>query len=115
MSISLPRSSVRAVLAALVPALPSSCATAPAEAPPTGQNEFQRLERSFGARLGVYAVDVATGREGAYRADERFAYASTYKALAAAAVLQRNPIPSLDRHIRYDAHDLVMTDRKSVV
>lgn len=107
MSISLPRSSVRAVLAALVLALLSSCATAPAEAPPTGQNEFQRLERSFGARLGVYAVDVATGREVAYRADERFACASTHKVFAAGAVLQRTPTPGLERNVTYRPEDVV--------
>jgi beta-lactamase class A len=48
---------------------------------------FSALEQEFGARLGVYAVDTGSGRTVAHRADERFAYASTYKALAAAAVL----------------------------
>ena len=49
--------------------------------------EFARLEAGYDARLGVYAVDTASGRTVAHRADERFAYASTFKALAAAVLL----------------------------
>ncbi|GIF04185.1 beta-lactamase [Actinoplanes siamensis] len=61
--------------------------------------EFAALERRFGARLGVYALDVASGRAVAYRADERFAYASTYKALAAAAILSRTTGAELARPV----------------
>jgi beta-lactamase class A len=68
---------------------------------------FAALEQSFGSRLGVYAVDTGTGREIAYRADERFAYASTFKALAAAAVLQRNDLADLDRVVSFAATDLI--------
>jgi beta-lactamase class A len=45
------------------------------------------IEASVGGRLGVFAVDTATGRELAHRADERFAMASTFKWILAAAVL----------------------------
>nr|WP_223208000.1 class A beta-lactamase [Actinopolyspora erythraea] len=69
--------------------------------------DFRRLEREFDARLGVYAVDTATGRELSYRADERFAYASTHKALTAGAVLRRTSIEGLDKPITYDQADLV--------
>jgi beta-lactamase class A len=68
---------------------------------------FASLEQSFGSRLGVYAVDTGTGREIAYRADERFAYASTFKALAAAAVLQQNELADLDRVVSFAATDLI--------
>nr|WP_244515787.1 class A beta-lactamase [Actinopolyspora xinjiangensis] len=69
--------------------------------------DFRRLEHEFDARLGVYAVDTATGRELSYRADERFAYASTHKALAAGAVLRRTSLEGLDEPITYDRADLV--------
>lgn len=71
------------------------------------REEFSRLERDFDARLGVYAVDTATGREVAYRADERFAHASTFKALAAGELLRRNSLEELDRTITYSRDDLV--------
>ncbi|MBO8193910.1 class A beta-lactamase [Streptomyces oryzae] len=68
---------------------------------------FAALERKYGARLGVYAV--ATGSGGAtvaYRADERFAFCSTFKAFAAAAVLHHNPLGHLDKRVRYSAADV---------
>ncbi|RAO08877.1 Beta-lactamase [Micromonospora noduli] len=77
---------------------------APSLAP---DQEFRRLEEQFGARLGIYAVDTGTGRTVEYRADERFAYASTWKALAAAEVLDGTTDAQLDRVVRYSTRDLV--------
>ncbi|MGC5311482.1 class A beta-lactamase [Micromonospora zamorensis] len=70
-------------------------------------HEFRRLEERFDARLGVYAIDTGTGRMVQYRADERFAYASTFKALAAAEILDETTDAKLDRVVRYSADDLV--------
>ena len=44
---------------------------------------FQELEEKYDATLGIYALDTETNKEISYNADERFAYCSTYKALAA--------------------------------
>ncbi|MFI6068141.1 class A beta-lactamase [Micromonospora sp. NPDC051227] len=74
---------------------------------PAADQEFRRLEEQFGARLGIYAVDTGTGRTVEYRADDRFAYASTWKALAAAEVLDGTTDAQLDRVVRYSARDLV--------
>ncbi|WP_373876543.1 class A beta-lactamase [Paenibacillus spongiae] len=68
---------------------------------------FKQLENEFDARLGVFAIDTGTGRTIAYRPDERFAYASTFKALAAGAVLQKSSIEELDKIIAYSIDDLV--------
>ena len=65
------------------------------------------LETEVGVRLGVYAVDTGSGEVVEHRADERFPYASTYKALAAAAVLDRTTPAQLDEVVRYTAADLV--------
>ena len=65
------------------------------------------LERRFDARLGVFAIDTGDGTTVAYRADDRFAYASTYKALAAAELLERTTARELARVVRYGADDLV--------
>ncbi|SCF25604.1 beta-lactamase class A [Micromonospora mirobrigensis] len=80
---------------------------APASSAPDRDNEFRQLEEKFDARLGVYAIDTGTGRTVRYRADERFAYASTFKALAAAEVLDETTDAELDRVVRYSADDLV--------
>jgi beta-lactamase class A len=82
--------------------VPTSAA-APAAAP---QPDFTPLERSFDARLGVYALDTGSGREIAHRADERFGYASAHKAFSAAAVLQRTDIEDLAKVLTYRRADL---------
>ncbi|CAM5380614.1 class A beta-lactamase [Streptomyces hirsutus] len=75
---------------------PSATTTrqSPAAKPPAG--DFKELERTYGARLGVYAVDTDNGREVAYNDNERFAYASTFKAFAAAAVLRKYSLSGMD-------------------
>ncbi|MFG2502116.1 class A beta-lactamase [Streptomyces sp. NPDC048441] len=70
-------------------------------------HDLKKLERKFGARLGVYAIDTGTGHEVAYNAGERFAYNSTFKALAAGAVLDKYSLSGLDRKITYSKDDLV--------
>jgi beta-lactamase class A len=68
--------------------------------------DFQRLEQRFAARLGVYAVDTGTGREISYNPDARFAYASTFKALAAGAVLRKNKLTGMSKVVKYSKADL---------
>ncbi|OZM71758.1 class A beta-lactamase [Amycolatopsis antarctica] len=86
-------------------------AEGPAAAPPTSAaatpDVFGGLEREFDARLGVYAVDTGTGRELAFHADDRFAFASTVKALAAGVTLQRNTLGELEERVRFGPGDLV--------
>ncbi|MFC6019147.1 class A beta-lactamase [Plantactinospora solaniradicis] len=90
---------------------PSPTASPPSAPPAAAANDrhdrLVELERKFKARLGVYALDTATGTTVAHRADERFAFCSTFKGLAAAAVLQRNPLSHLDTVVRYTDDDLM--------
>jgi beta-lactamase class A len=67
------------------------------------------IEARVGGRLGVAAVDVSNGRRLAYRADERFAMCSTFKAMAVAALLRRVDAGQerLDRFVRYGEADLL--------
>ncbi|MEW1599983.1 class A beta-lactamase [Streptomyces sp. NPDC093808] len=117
------RPSRRALLltAALAPV--AGCATdaapdrAPARGGPATQDRrgpspvrprnLAALEREYGARLGVFAVDTGTGTTVVHRADERFALCSTFKTLAAAAVLDRRPGARLGERIPYGTADLV--------
>lgn len=68
-----------------------------------------RLEARDGGRLGVSVLDTGSGWALAHRADERFPMCSTFKWVAAAAVLSRveRGQDLLDRRIRYGAADLV--------
>jgi beta-lactamase class A len=67
------------------------------------------LEKREGGRLGVFALDTATGRHLEHRGAERFAMCSTFKFLAAAAILRRvdRGAEQLDRRIEYGEKDLL--------
>ncbi len=67
------------------------------------------LERESGGRLGVALFDTRSGRDFAFRGDELFPLASTFKLLAAAAVLARvdSGAATLDKTLMYGASDLV--------
>jgi beta-lactamase class A len=80
-------------------AAPTASATATATATPRDRSAFRALERRFDARLGVYALDTGSGREIAYRAAERFPVASTFKALAAGAMLRDYGLDGLGRSV----------------
>lgn len=55
----------------------------------------------------MFAIDVASGQTVEHRADERFAYASTFKALAAGAVLAATSDVELDEVVRYARSEVV--------
>jgi beta-lactamase class A len=84
---------------------PGPAAPTPPLPPPT--DRLTELERTFDARLGVYARATDTGTTIVYRAEERFAFCSTFKALATAAVLRRNPLSHLETVVRYSTADLL--------
>lgn len=76
---------------------------------PAGAAErFAELEERYDATVGVYAVDTASGQAVEYRADDRFGFASTIKAFAAAAVLD-NAATEAELHdpIQVEAEDMV--------
>jgi beta-lactamase class A len=67
------------------------------------------LERRNGGRLGVAALDTASGRRAEHRADELFPLCSTFKLLAAAFVLARvdRGEEQLERRVVYSDKDIV--------
>ncbi|MGY1714202.1 class A beta-lactamase [Geodermatophilus sp. SYSU D01106] len=88
------------------PATTTSTATATSAPAPDMSAEFAALEARFDARLGVFAVDTGSGATLEHRADERFAYASTIKALAAGALLARTSPADLQRPVPVTPADL---------
>ncbi|MFB9833989.1 class A beta-lactamase [Actinoallomurus acaciae] len=85
---------------------PSSASPSQGSARSPDLSRFAALERRYDTRLGVYALATGTGAVVAYRADERFAFCSTFKTLAAAAVLHRNPLSHLNRRVTYTKADV---------
>ena len=72
-------------------------------------NRILSIEQRTGARIGVAAVDTGNGKRLDYRSGERFPMCSTFKFLAAAAVLKRvdGGQEKLDRFVSYDAKDIL--------
>lgn len=81
----------------------------PAVIVPTEAIDFSALEARSGGRLGFAAMDMANGRNLAWRGDERFVYCSTFKMYLAAATLLRVQAGEerLDRAIPITRADMV--------
>lgn len=74
------------------------------------RDQLRDLEQSRAARIGAFAIDTADSTTVEHRADERFPLCSTFKLLAAAAVLHKNSQSDSDllRQIaHYDKGDIV--------
>ncbi|NQX18092.1 class A beta-lactamase [Rathayibacter sp. VKM Ac-2857] len=94
------------------PSPPPSTSGSPSSAAPTVpapidvSADLAALEAEFDARIGVSAIDTDTGREVAHRRDERFGYASSIKALAAAEFLRAVPAAERDEVVTWTAADV---------
>ena len=99
------------LLAASALPLASACTAWSAKAQPAASAgaELAALERAVGGRLGVYALDTGNGARVQHRATERFPLCSTFKAMLAAAILERSTRESglLERRVSYGRSDIL--------
>jgi len=81
----------------------------PAEPVPPIHERIETLQRRHNAKIGVYAVDLDSGRSITYLDGEPFAMCSTFKGYAAARVLQMVDTGelSLDRRVFVDPGEIV--------
>lgn len=79
----------------------------PPATPPA--DRLATLERDFGGRIGVFAIDTSTNSTLGYRADERFLMCSTVKTFVTSAILRRSVDEPglLDRTIFYKQSDVL--------
>jgi beta-lactamase class A len=72
-------------------------------------SRIRLIEERTGARIGVAALDTASGKRLDYRSEERFPMCSTFKFLAAAAVLKRvdEGQEKLARFVSYTTEDIL--------
>ncbi|HEX7391273.1 MAG TPA: class A beta-lactamase [Acidiphilium sp.] len=72
-------------------------------------DRFAALETASGGRLGVAALNTATGATIGHRQNERFAFCSTNKMIVVSGVLKRSETETglLDRRITYTKADLL--------
>jgi beta-lactamase class A len=80
-------------------------------APDTSETAPQlgAIRKRIGGRLGVYALDTASGRSVGLDAHARYAMASTFKVLLAAAILKEVDAGtlSLEREVKFGPQDMV--------
>jgi beta-lactamase class A len=98
----------RAFIVGLAACLAPSLARA-GDASQAAGERIAAIEARAGGRLGVAVLDTESGRRLAHRADERFPLCSTFKVLAAAAVLARVDAGTerLERRVAYGPADLL--------
>ncbi|MFH8403166.1 class A beta-lactamase [Streptomyces sp. NPDC018019] len=86
----------------------ASAAPAGTSAAPAATRRLRELEREHEARVGVFALNLATGASLLHRAHERFPICSVFKTLAVAAVLRDldQDGTELSRRIHYTADDV---------
>ncbi|WP_027171691.1 class A beta-lactamase [Methylobacterium sp. 10] len=72
-------------------------------------DRFVHIEEASGGRLGIGLLDTGSGAQAAHRGAERFPLCSTFKILAAGAVLARvdRGEDSFDRRLRYEPREVV--------
>jgi beta-lactamase class A len=72
-------------------------------------NRIAGTEARTGGRIGVAALDTASGKRLDHRSEERFPMCSTFKFLAASAVLKRvdQGKEKLERFVSYEAKDIL--------
>ncbi|GAB3255129.1 serine hydrolase [Chitinimonas naiadis] len=96
--------------AALPLAASTSWASQPAQPnQASSTSRLAALEAASGGRLGVAALNTANGAQLSHRADERFAFCSTFKVLLASAILKRSETEPglLQQKVRYTKAALV--------
>lgn len=88
------------------PAATSTAAAVNADA------QLSAVEQRGQARLGVFALDTASGKTVGYRQDERFPMASTFKTLACGALLHAHPLDTgyFDQIIHFTDADVTAAD-----
>ncbi len=97
------------LLLALTAAVPLSACAHQKNSGPSALEPWAAIEAGAAGRLGVAVLDTGNGRLAGHRLDERFPMCSTFKWLAAAAVLARVDAGQerLDRRIHYGREQLV--------
>lgn len=73
------------------------------------QDKIAAIEKRTGARIGVAALDTGSGKSFDHRSEDRFPMCSTFKFLAAAALLKRvdEKQEKLDRFVSYGEKDIL--------
>ncbi len=68
---------------------------------------FDQIEQDNDTIVGVYGINTANGKVIQHRSDERFAFASTYKAISSGILLQNTSTSELNKKVTISKDDIV--------
>ncbi|MBC1401350.1 class A beta-lactamase [Listeria booriae] len=93
----------------LIACTPTTAESKPAQKSKTTQAKeaLKQLEKKYGSELGVYAVNPKNSQTLQYNAQERFAFVSTYKAIASGVLLKNLTEQQLEKCVFFKKEDLV--------
>lgn len=70
-------------------------------------SEIEHIEQENNVTIGVYGMNTDNGKVYQHKAEERFAFASTYKAIASGILLNNTPNNKLNKKIKINEQDIV--------
>ncbi|MCE5048801.1 class A beta-lactamase [Staphylococcus equorum] len=70
-------------------------------------NEFDKIEKDNNTTVGVYGINTENGKKVQHNANERFAFASTFKAIASSVLLNNYSEKDLNKKITINEADIV--------
>ncbi|KRG10772.1 class A beta-lactamase [Staphylococcus sp. NAM3COL9] len=70
-------------------------------------NEFDKIEKDNNTTVGVYGINTENGKKVRHNANERFAFASTFKATASGVLLNNYSEKDLNKKITINEADIV--------
>lgn len=70
-------------------------------------NELKDLEKKYNAKVGVSVINTKNDKAFNYNADERFAYASTFKTIISSILLEKYTYSQLNKEIQISKEDIV--------
>ncbi|MFQ3870868.1 serine hydrolase [Staphylococcus sp. Mo2-7] len=70
-------------------------------------NEFDKIEKDNNTTVGVYGINTENGKKVQHNANERFAFASTFKAIASGVLLNNHSEKDLNKKITINEADIV--------
>ncbi|PHK49419.1 class A beta-lactamase [Staphylococcus edaphicus] len=73
----------------------------------TFAKDIDKIEHEYDTTVGVYGINTENGKEYKHNANERFAFASTYKAIASGILLNNYSQVDLNKKVQINQADIV--------
>lgn len=70
-------------------------------------DSIEDLETAYDTTIGVYGINTQNGNELSHHADERFGFASTYKAIASGILLKQLTPQAMNQRVTIEKSDIV--------